>query len=140
MKSKQKAGVSSYQLINIIIAGVIIAIFIYSGIFSSTQNSYPIQCVHQQLTGMSCPSCGLSRSFSEIVRLDFQAAAEWNKYGMRVFLFFFFQLIMRLSNILYLRQASHNIKALSRFDIAISSLTFLLAFWQFLEYNIRLIF
>lgn len=136
----QDSKLRSYQLINIIIAGLIIIIFIYSGIFSSGGNEYPVQCVHQKITGISCPSCGLSRSFSSLVRLDYNTAVEFNKYGPRVFLFFLLQLVLRVSNFFFLRRSSINISKLSRFDISLSAISFLLGFWQFLEYNIRLIF
>ncbi|MEZ5011401.1 MAG: DUF2752 domain-containing protein [Bacteroidales bacterium] len=79
----------SYLTVNYILAGIVVVILLYSGIFSPARDSYPVDCVHQLLTGKPCPSCGLSHSFSLIVRGEFREASEWNIYGMRVFLFLF---------------------------------------------------
>ena len=131
--------VRSYQLINIIIAGVIVMIIIYSGIFSPVKNNYPVKCVHEKFTGMPCPSCGLSHSFSYIVRGDFDRASDLNIYGMRVFLFFLFQLILRGSNFIYLKRNPLNIRAVGLLDISLSVISFFLGFSQFVGYNFRLI-
>ena len=140
MNMQNTGGIRSYQLINYIIAGLIVLIIIYSGIFSAAGNSHPVKCVHEQLTGMQCPSCGLSRSFSEIVRFNFEEAKAWNIYGPRVFMFFLFQLFLRVTNIIYLRRNPANIMKVARVDIALSIITFVLGFWQFIEYNAILIF
>ena len=140
MKINLKGREASYNIINLIIAGVIIVIFIYSGIFSASENAYPVQCVHEKVSGLSCPSCGLSRSFSAMVRFDFEKASEFNTYGPRVFLFFVLQLVLRVSNILVLATRPVYLRKLALFDIAVSVITFLLAFWQFVEYNISLWF
>ena len=131
--------VRSYQLINIIIAGVIVMIIIYSGIFSPVKNNYPVKCVHEKFTGMPCPSCGLSHSFSYIVRGDFDRASDLNIYGMRVFLFFLFQLILRGSNFIYLKRNPLNIRTVGLLDISLSVISFFLGFSQFVGYNFRLI-
>ncbi len=142
MKFIESAGgdkVRSYQLINIIIAGVIVMIIIYSGIFSPVENNYPVKCVHEKFTGLPCPSCGLSHSFSYIVRGDFGKANEWNIYGMRVFLFFLFQLFLRGSNFIYLKRNPLNIRYVTLLDISLSVISFFLGFSQFIGYNFRLI-
>ena len=90
-----------YLIMNIIFAGVIILIIAYSGIFSPDQNNYPVVCIHERITGEPCFSCGLSHSFSLIVRGRIDEAYEWNIYGMRVFIFFISQLIMRIVFSLY---------------------------------------
>jgi len=92
---KQNKYKEPYILINLIFAGIIILIFIYSGIFSES-NEHPIKCVHFEKTGIPCETCGLSRSFSEIVRFDFESAKDFNRNGIPLFLFFLFQLILRL--------------------------------------------
>ncbi|MEE4114924.1 MAG: DUF2752 domain-containing protein [Marinilabiliaceae bacterium] len=140
MKSIFKGRTGAYQAINLIIAGVIILIFIYSGIFNTSENNYPLKCVHEQLSGMSCPSCGLSRSFSEMVRFNVDTARDFNHYGPRVFLFFVFQLVLRISILIYLRRNPGSIKIISGADIIISSVAFLFCFSQFIEYTLRLIF
>lgn len=122
---------NSYLIINAVLAALIILIFAYSAFFKPGDEQYPVKCIHEQLTGQSCPSCGLSRSFSSIMRGDLQAAEEYNVYGIRVFLFFLFHLVMRLSNIVYLLRKPVNIKNLVLIDTALAIISFILAFRQF---------
>ncbi len=65
---KQNLLKEPYLIINILLAGVIILVMIYSGIFSPDKDDYPVTCIHEKLTGQPCVSCGLSHSFSLIVR------------------------------------------------------------------------
>lgn len=85
-----------YHIINLCFAGIIILIFIYSGIFSAEKDNHPIKSTCEILTGQPCESTGLSRSFSEIVRFKFESAKSYNKYGIRVFLFFLIQFFLRI--------------------------------------------
>jgi len=85
-----------YNIINISFAGIIILIFIYSGIFSADKSNHPIKSACEIVTGTPCSSTGLSRSFSEIVRFKFESAKAYNKNGLRVFSFFLIQFFMRL--------------------------------------------
>lgn len=84
-----------YHIINLCFAGIILLIFMYSGIFSADKNNYPIKSACEIIKGEPCPSTGLSRSFSEIVRFKFNSAKEYNKYGLSVFAFFLIQFILR---------------------------------------------
>lgn len=85
-----------YHIINLCFAGIIILIFIYSGIFSAEKNNHPIKSTCEILTGQPCESTGLSRSFSEIVRFKFESAKSYNQYGIRIFMFFFLQFLLRI--------------------------------------------
>ncbi len=99
MRMKNKFGSffqEPYHIINLCFAGIIILIFIYSGIFSAEKDNHPIKSTCEILTGQPCESTGLSRSFSEIVRFKFESAKSYNKYGIKVFLFFLIQLFIRL--------------------------------------------
>ena len=121
-----------YLLINIIFAGVIMLVFAYSGIFSPEKDNYPITCIHEKLTGEPCVSCGLSHSFSLIVRGRVDEAYQWNRYAMRVFLFFAAQLILRIAfSIFYIRYPDTR-KQLIIVDCIGSGLIFFVAFWPFL--------
>ena len=86
-----------YILINLIFAEIIACIMLYSGIFSAQKNNHPIICIHEALTGEPCPTCGLSRSFSEMVRGRIESARNYNPYGPKIFLFFLVQLFLRLA-------------------------------------------
>lgn len=121
-----------YLLINLIFAGVIMLVMIYSGFFSPDENNYPVECVHEKLTGEPCVSCGLSHSFSLILRGRLDEAFQWNQYGLRIFLFFASQLIMRIVfSRIYINHPETR-KQLIIYDIIGSSIIFLIAFMPFL--------
>lgn len=121
-----------YLIINIFFAGVIALIFAYSGIFSPEKNNYPVACIHEQITGEQCISCGLSHSFSLIVRGRIEEAYQWNMYGMRVFLFFAAQLILRIRFSLSYINNKATQKELIITDCLGSGLIFLIAFWPYI--------
>ena len=85
-----------YHIINLSFTGIIVLVFVYSGIFSAQKCNYPIQSACINKSQNSCPSRGLSRSFSEIVRFNFNNALKYNKHGIKVFSFFFIQLFLRI--------------------------------------------
>lgn len=121
-----------YLIINIFFAGAIVLIFAYSGIFSPEENNYPVMCLHEKLTGEPCFSCGLSHSFSLIVRGRIAEAYQWNHYGMRVFIFFASQLILRVTfSIHYLRYVNLQ-RQLIIIDSVGSGVIFLIAFRPFI--------
>ncbi len=121
-----------YLIINLIFAGVILLIIAYSGIFSPEKDNYPVTCIHELLTGQPCFSCGLSHSFSLIVRGRIAEASQWNIYGMRVFLFFFSQLFLRVAFSLFYIKYTDTRKQLILIDCIGSGLIFLIAFWPFI--------
>jgi hypothetical protein len=126
-----------YLVINIVFAGIIFLIMLYSGIFSPEKDNYPVTCIHEQLTGVPCVSCGLSHSFSLIVRGRIKEAYDWNIYGMRVFLFFAAQFFMRIIfSMLYIRYPETK-KQLINFDIVGSVVIFLISFWHFFVYILK---
>jgi hypothetical protein len=122
-----------YLKINLIFAGVIVLVIAYSGIFSPDTNNYPVVCIHEKLTGEPCFSCGLSHSFSLIVRGRIAEAYEWNRYGLQVFFFFFFQLLLRISFSFFFIKYPGNRKRIIPIDIIGSILLFLIAFFPFLR-------
>ena len=120
-----------YLIINLVFAGVMLIIFAYSGIFSPDKNNYPVVCIHEKITGMPCFSCGLSHSFSLILRGRISEAYNWNAYGMRVFIFFAGQLVMRfVFSAFYISDKSHR-RELVIYDIAASAIIFLVVFFPF---------
>jgi hypothetical protein len=129
-----KLGNEPYLIINIVFAGVILLIMAYSGIFSPVKDNYPVVCIHEKITGEPCVSCGLSHSFSLILRGEINKAHQWNKYGMRVFLFFAGQFLLRIFfSLLYITYPATS-KQLILFDIVGSSALFLITFMPFLIY------
>ena len=121
-----------YLFINIFFAGVILLIFAYSGFFSPEKDNYPVACIHEKLTGEPCISCGLSHSFSLIVRGRVDEAYQRNPYGMRIFLFFAAQLVLRVAfSIFYLKYPDTR-RQLIIVDCFGSGIIFLMAFWPFI--------
>lgn len=123
-----KIWAQPYNKINLIIAGLIILMFAYSGIFSPERNNHPVHCVHEKLLGQPCPTCGISHSFSAIIRGKLKEAKEWNRNGIPLFLFFFIQLIMRVVIIVLNQKTAIPLKAMVYADSAISLLLFLVCF------------
>ncbi|MGQ9619552.1 MAG: DUF2752 domain-containing protein [Bacteroidales bacterium] len=123
-----------YITVNIVLTGIIILIMIYSGIFNPAKNNYPVTCIHEKITGKPCISCGLSHSFSLILRGRIAEAYDWNRYGLRIFLFFFAQLLMRITfSVFYLKAGDYR-KQLIIYDITGTTVIFLIAFLPFLTY------
>jgi len=120
-----------YIVVNLVFAGVIMLIFAYSGIFSPYKDNYPIICIHEKITGLPCFSCGLSHSFSLIVRGHISEAYEWNVYGLRVFLFFAAQLLMRITFSVYYFSDKNQQRELVIYDIAASAIIFIVVFYPF---------
>jgi hypothetical protein len=122
-----------YLIINIFFSGVILLIIAYSGFFSPDRDNYPVTCLHEKLTGEPCFSCGLSHSFSLIVRGRINEAYQWNIYGMGVFLFFISQLLLRVVFSIYFLRFPDTRKQLITVDCIGSGLIFLISFWPFME-------
>ena len=121
-----------YIIINIFFAGVIILMIAYFFIFSPEKNNYPVTCLHEKLTGEPCFSCGLSHSLSLISRGRINEAYEWNIYGMRIFLFFVSQLILRIAFSIFFIRYENTRKQLIITDCIGSCLIFLISFWPFI--------
>jgi hypothetical protein len=129
-----------YLIINIVFTGVILLIIAYSGFFSPEKDNYPVACIHEKLTGQPCFSCGLSHSFSLIVRGRIEEAYQWNQFGMQVFLFFVTQLMLRVVfSAFYVKYPGTRIQLII-LDSVGSGLLFLIAFWPFISNLISGIF
>ena len=120
----------SYNLINLILAGIIICIFLYSAIYSPLKNNYPLLSFHDYLTGQKSISTGLSRGFSSIMRGNFAEARTCNIYCIRLFTFFLIQLLMRVLIFLTTWKSKNKIRNLIvRSDILISAGLFVYSFF-----------
>ncbi len=88
--------VSSYQAINIATGFLIFLVMAYSFFFGQPEREHPIECVHVAIHGNECQTCGLSQSFSNMVRGDYDSAIEFNRNGPLIFGFFVSQLFLRV--------------------------------------------
>ncbi|HEX2968715.1 MAG TPA: DUF2752 domain-containing protein [Bacteroidales bacterium] len=123
-----------YLFINLILAGIIILMLCYFIVFSPESNNYPVSCIHEKLTGQPCPSCGLSHSLSLILRGSFSKASEWNIFGMRIFIFFISQLLLRIVFSFYFLKLKYGRNNLIFIDATGSGIMVLLTFWPFLRW------
>ncbi len=105
----------------------------YSLFYSPDEEKYPVPCIHEQLTGEPCPSCGMSHAFSLIVRGRLAEALEWNPHSLRLFLFFALQLLMRIILAAVAFRTTKNLRAISVTDAVVSSVMALTAFWPLLR-------
>ncbi|HAF30170.1 MAG TPA: hypothetical protein DCG75_14105 [Bacteroidales bacterium] len=118
-----------YHIINLSFAGIIMLIFIYSGIFCAEKDNHPIKSACANIDGHPCKSEGLSRSFSEIVRFNLESAKSYNKYGLQIFSFFLIQLLMRFATSYVLYKKAILKSNLIIIDSVISACLYMYCFW-----------
>ena len=139
MQKKSNHIRTPYLIINYILAGIILLVFIYSGIFSAGKDNYPLPSFYEEITGETSPGSGLSKSFSEIIRGNFEAGSAYNESGILIFAFFLVQLIMRISASLLLLWKIMAQKWLARADIVLSILLFLYCFRDMIHFYLSVI-
>ena len=81
------------RIINIIILFTLILFFIFI-------NFFPVNCLFKQFTGISCPGCGMTRSFNSIMHLDFTNAIKFNILSIPLFIFFIIFIVNLIIDIL----------------------------------------
>lgn len=126
-----------YLSVNSALAGVLLFVFFYSAFFSPEKDNYPVVCIHEKLTGEQCASCGLSHSFSLILQGKISEAYKWNSNGMRVFIFFAAQLVMRIVFSVFYLKHPETVRQLIIFDTIASLTIFLIAFLPFIKWIFR---
>jgi hypothetical protein len=120
-------------VLNRIFLSVLILILAYSALFSPENKNYLIPSGSRFFTDAPVTSTGLSRSFSAIMRFRFHDAHQYNPYGIRVFLFFFLQVFMRIAAlVLVSRLPERSLKILYYADAGLSAALFVACFWPFL--------
>jgi hypothetical protein len=117
-----------YLLVNLILAGIIGIILIYSGLFSAEKANHPIPSFYERVAGEPAPSAGMSRAFSSIMRGRLDEACRYNLDSLPVFAFFLIQLIQRISISFLLERSPIRKKHLLPADVFLSSLLFLYCF------------
>ncbi len=120
----------SYIVINFIFCGIILGIFIYSAIYNPDSKKHPIQCIHEKLLGTKCPSCGMSRAFSALVRGRIDEARSLQPNSIKIFSFFMIQWFLRIVILVFLFKTHLSVRMLSRIDIIVSISLFLYTFWE----------
>lgn len=118
--------IDSYKKINVILAFLIMFVFFYC--FFLPYLNFGLQSSCEGLPLAYCKSRGLTRAFSQILRFHFQEAIIYNPFSIKIFCFFFFQLIARFL-INWIISFSIFKKVLI-FDVSISALSFLFCFYN----------
>lgn len=126
---KRRKRISSpYIIINLSLAGMIVMVFIYSGLFSASRDNHPVPSFYENITGEPAPSSGLSRAFSEIVRGNLDAARNYNSDSLLIFAFFLIQFVQRILVTILLHIHIPRTRYLLYADLAISILLLIYCF------------
>jgi len=129
--------IDSYRIINIIFAGVIGLVFIYSCLFLPENGSHIIPSFYTDITGHSSPSLGLSRAFSALVRGDIALANQFNPHAHNIFLFFCFQFIFRMVSLKVDKVSFIKRKTWICIDVVLSISLFLIVFYPSIKFTIQ---
>ena len=79
---------TSSQLKNkVFFAAGLLAILVFSAVIDPDQNDF-LPCFFKEITGYSCPSCGLSHSFYAVSHLHFMAAFQFHFMGPAIYFIF----------------------------------------------------
>ena len=128
----------SYLIINLVFALIILIILLYSALHNPENSRYPIDSAYRVITDENTISTGLSRSFSEIMRCNFSEARNYNPYGIRIFLFFFIQLVFRITLLfITMRNIAIPVRIMIITDSVQAGVLFFICFWPFLKYFVN---
>ena len=119
---------NNYRVSNIILAGLISFVFIYSGLFSASAGRHPVPSFYERISGETSPSSGMSRAFSELVRGNIESARKYNEDSPLILSFFLIQLVQRIVVGILLVKKGLSQKKLLYADIAVSVCLFLYCF------------
>ncbi|MCX5862411.1 MAG: DUF2752 domain-containing protein [Deltaproteobacteria bacterium] len=64
--------------------------------FSQSQTCIPEVCILRRIIGISCPGCGLMRSFAATARIELKRAVFFNPMGPVLFVICIFQIPYRM--------------------------------------------
>lgn len=132
-------GIDSYRIINIIFAGVIGLVFIYSCLFLPENGSHIVPSFYTDMTGHSSPSLGLSRAFSALVRGQISQANQFNSHALSIFAFFCFQFLFRLISLKVDNMSFVRRNSWIRIDILLSISLFMIAFYPLIQFTLQAI-
>ena len=117
-----------YLIVNIVLAGMIGSVFIYSCLFSAEKGNHPLPSFFEEITQQPAPSSGMSRAFSEIVRGNLDSAREYNPDSPLIFAFFLIQGLQRITVSSLLLKSRINKKHLMIADVFITLILFFYCF------------
>lgn len=118
--------IDSYKKINVILAFIIMFVFFYC--FFLPYLNFGLHSSCEGLPLAYCKSRGLTRAFSQILRFRFQEAIAYNPFSIKIFVFFFLQLIARF--FINWIISSSTFKSILILDVSISVASFLFCFYN----------
>jgi hypothetical protein len=128
----------NYTIINLVFIGIIVSVIFYSVVYSANGLKHPVPSGAALIHDQIALSTGLSRSFSEIARLNFKQAKLYNPYGIRLFVFFIIQLFLRLAALVIIYYVPGKLqRSWYIYDAAVSILLFIVFFWPFIQLAAR---
>lgn len=123
----------AYHYVNLLIGVTFAGVILYSLIYKA--NSHPIPALLTEITGEMPPSKGLSASFSEIVRGNLELAKTFNPYGIRIFVFFALQVLLRPFVSIILSLKGDGVTRIAHADAIASIALFAFCFWPLITYT-----
>lgn len=115
---------NSYKTINKIFIFLSVGVFLYSFLFPFLPLTISSSC--NELPQIYCKSRGLSRAFSELIRLNYDLAIEYNIYSLNIFSFFLYVFFSRIFINKYIKPSSKRLFIV--IDVSISTFLFLYLF------------
>jgi Protein of unknown function (DUF2752) len=101
--------------------------------FFFAYDSHSVGCVYVKTYGKPCPTCGITRAFSEILHFRFKEAIKLNMLSVSLFGFFFVQLLLRFFiNAVALKY--FELKKVVLIDVIFSAFLFLFCFFELFGY------
>jgi len=114
-----------YTLFNVLFVAFLICIFVLPLLIG--QGDSFISCQILEATGEVCSSCGLTRDFSSFLHLDFKSPI--NEQSIFVFIWFVFQLIVRVVLVMLSSIVSTKMMIYDMFISMLSGIMVFLPFW-----------
>jgi hypothetical protein len=78
-------------------AGLLGMMLVFFAFYQPEEDPFPIQSQYHLLNDGKTNSTGLTRAFSRIMSLQFEAAKQYNPYSLQVFSFFLVQFLLRIT-------------------------------------------
>ena len=114
-----------YQLFNVIVAGLLFALFIIS--LLANQDSPMVSCLVLERTGEMCGSCGLTRDFISFSHLNFDSPI--NSKSKFVYVWFLGQFFFRTILTFYPNTLNSTLKKVDLVVSIISGIFVFLSLW-----------
>lgn len=98
-----RAAVTTPRIEGVVIISVIGAIVLLSLLLDSTPNYFPL-CIFHTVTGLPCPSCGMTRAFISLGHWDIRSALFFNPASILIYPAAWAGLIMALLQVVFKRK------------------------------------